>query len=131
MNPPGLRRYVLPFSLGLLVGIAAGIHLWKWNPLRHHGNGNPTSHIVNKFSHKLKLTADQQKKLTAILEKSHARMEDLRKNSFPKFQAIQKDTASQIERILDSGQLDKFRAMEKKMLARRDKRGMEPGKPCN
>jgi hypothetical protein len=111
--------------------VAIGIHLWRWNPLRHHGDGNPTSHIVEKFTHKLKLTGDQQKKLTVILEKSHARMEDLRRNSLPKFQGIQKDTALQIEKILDSGQLEKFRAMEKKMLARHGDKGMEPGKPCD
>ena len=82
---------------------------------------------MGHFSRDLKLSADQRTKLTAILERTHKRIEALRNEAGPKFEAIRKDTAREIEKILTPGQLPLFRQHEKKWEARHHEPGHGPG----
>ena len=125
-----VRRNLPAFGLGLLVGIAIGVHLWRCNPFHHPRGGNPTSRIVERFSRDLKLTPDQKTRLAAILEKTHDKMTALQAKSGADFQAIQKETATAIEKILTKDQLPVFIKMEKKHIARMQKRGHGPMDAC-
>jgi len=130
MNTNWMRRYLPAFGLGLLVGVAIGLHLWRCNPFHHPKSGDPTSHIVDRFSHDLKLTPEQTKKLTVILEKTHDKMTALQAKSAANFQAVQKETASAIEGILTKEQLPLFIKMEKKHIARMQRKGLGPMGVC-
>jgi len=132
VNPPAWRRWVLPFIVGLLVGLAVGVHLWRCNPFRGHHEPKP-GRLVEKFSRQLGLSPEQKEKLAAILEKGHGRMKDLHEKTAPHFEAIQKDTAIAIEKILTPEQLEKFRKIERKCLLPRNAKGQKrcppPGEP--
>jgi len=129
MNTTWARRYLPAFGLGLLVGVAIGVHLWRCNPFHHQG-GNPTTRIVERFARDLKLAPEQKVKLAAILDKTHNKMQAMKAKSCADFQAIQKETATAIEKILTKEQLPVFIGMEKKHLVRMGKKGRGPMNAC-
>ena len=129
MKTAGISRHLPAFGLGLLVGAAIGVHLWRCNPF-HHPKGDPTQRIVERFSRDLQLSPEQKTRLTAILEKTHTRMETLRTKSAADFQSLQKETATAIEKILTKEQLPVFIKMEKKHIARMKKMARGPMGAC-
>jgi Spy/CpxP family protein refolding chaperone len=129
MNTTWMRRYLPAFGLGLLVGVAIGVHLWRCNPF-HHKGGNPTTRIVERFGRDLKLAPEQKAKLAVILDRTHNRMLALKTKSSAEFQALQKETATAIEKILTKEQQVLFAAMEKKHLVRMQKGGHGPEGSC-
>jgi len=130
MNASPARRYLPAFGLGLLVGVAIGVHLWRWDPFHHPKGGDPTPRIVERFSRDLKLTPEQKTRLTAILEKTRGKMQALQGKSCADFQAIQKETAAAIEKILTPEQRPVFVKMEKKHIARLREKGRGPMGSC-
>lgn len=130
MNKNWARRYLPAFGLGLLVGIAIGVHQWRWNPFHHHRGGNPATRIIERFSRDLNLTPEQKVKLAVILEKTHDKMQAVKAESCADFQALQKETATAIEKILTREQLPIFIGMEKKHLVRMRKKSHGPADSC-
>lgn len=125
MKQFGWLHLILALAVGLAAGVAIGLHMPRWAFMHMHRGGNPTARMVEKFSRDLKLDAAQREKLTAILERTHKRVMDLRKGVGPRFEAIRRETSAEIAKILTPEQAARFREMEKKWDARH--RGRKPG----
>jgi Spy/CpxP family protein refolding chaperone len=129
MKQFGWKHLIWSLAVGVAAGVALGLHLPRWSLLRPHRGGDPTAHMVDRFSRDLKLTAEQRTKLTAILEKTHKRLMSLRKEAGPKFEAIRKETSRAIEKILTPEQAKRFHEMEKKRAAHHRGPGSRAGGP--
>jgi Spy/CpxP family protein refolding chaperone len=118
MRKFGWSHLLWALAVGLAAGLALGLHIPRWGFLHPHRGGDRTAHMVDRFSRDLKLDAVQREKLTAILDKTHHRLMDLRKATGPKYEAIRRDTSREIEKILTPDQVKRFHELEKKREAR-------------
>jgi len=129
MKQFGWKHLIWSLAVGIAIGLALGLHLPRWRLMHGHRGGDQTSHMVDRFSRDLKLTAEQRTKLTAILENTHKRIVSLHKEEGTKFEAIRKETSRAIERILTPEQAKRFHEMEKRREAHRRGPGAKAGCP--
>jgi Spy/CpxP family protein refolding chaperone len=136
MNSPRVRQIaalVLAFALGMLAG-GSGARQRRW-----HRGGPETRqhHLLQLFSRKLDLTAQQQTEIGGILEQSHQRMRSLHEQVRPQFEAMRAETTQQIRAVLTPEQAAKFDAMEEKFAKHWSKRrerwrsGYPGGRPAS
>ena len=111
---PLIAACVIAFILGMVC--ERGVMRAR---IGHFWSDDHTAHLVQLFSHRLKLTADQQTKVGAILEASHQKMRALHEQIQPQFEALRSDTHQQIRALLTPAQAQTFDAMEAKFDARR------------
>ncbi len=120
-----MRRYRLwHLGLALIVGAAGGaafgLHRGRWEAHRYMAAGGPpTARMVERFGRRLHLTEDQKQKLAPILDRAKQRMVVLHGDTAPRVEAIRRESAAAIERILTPDQVAPFRAMQKKWDDRR------------
>lgn len=126
MRTFNVRHLVLVFAVGLAAGLAIGLHYSRWH-LKRPGLGSGPR-FVEKFSRDLKLTAEQEFKLQAILDKKRGELKSVRETVDPKLRKIRRDTTAEIEKILTSEQVELFRKQQKRFGRRegRPGRGLEP-----
>ena len=111
---PLIAACVMAFVLGMLC------QRWILHARFGHWDGEDhTARLVQLFSRRLKLTTDQQAKVSAILDASHQKMRALHEQVQPKFEALRADTQQQIRALLTPAQAQTFDAMEAKFDARR------------
>lgn len=73
---------------------------------------------LNGMQKQLLLSDEQVQKLSAILDETRARMDDLHKRQLPEQRQIQDDQQVKIRALFDSVQLEKYDAMLKRMAER-------------
>ncbi len=123
MLPPLAWKQVLPALLiGLLIG---GIGSHGGGRVMRRGGGPDPDRVVALFSRKLNLDADQRTRLREVLETNKKKMEALRADVHPKFEALQKSMSADIRAFLRPDQIEKFEKLEQEMAARRARRGPE------
>lgn len=122
-------KQVLPaLAAGILLGASVPIYAGK-HFRRSFQNPEKQGHrMLERFSRKLDLTAEQKEKVGAVLESSRQRMEALWKEGRPKFDAIRESTNTEIRALLGPEQREKFDKLNARMEARRQKRGAGRGR---
>jgi hypothetical protein len=109
------------FVAGLLVG-AAATHLFYAHKLQRPGG--PSRAVVEMFHHRLEqelaLTPRQADEIRSILERNHARAEELRNEVFPRVREIMDEASREIESVLDESQRRKFRELRERHRWRSD-----------
>ena len=128
---PDWKSIAIAFVLGILFGVLfsarcadLGFHgPWDNNPGKFHHR------LMEQFTSKLHLKADQQGKVSAILEDSRAKIGALRQEVHPKFEAIRESAKAEIRKLLTPEQQEKFDQMSARMKAHLEKhRQMMAGK---
>ena len=126
------RQIAVAFVLGAFLGafgvlkcMPFGLHgMWK-NPEKFQ------QHMMQQFTSKLQLSAEQQQKISGILETTRAKIDTLRKETHPRFEEIRNATKDEIRVLLTSEQQKKFDVMNAEMETRFKKhgpgRGEKPG----
>lgn len=78
--------------------------------------------ILEHFSRELSLDAVQKEKVGKILEETRAKIDTLRAQARPGFEAIRRDADGRIRELLKAEQLPKFEELRKKMEENRSKK---------
>ena len=115
---------VIVFTIGVILGTSLtsrcaslGAHGWgEKDPAKFHRQ------MMSQFTSKLKLTPDQQEKVSAILENTRAKISALREEIHPKFEEIRNSSKVEIRKLLTPDQQAKFDVMSAQMEARFEKR---------
>lgn len=94
----------------------------------HHHHMSPDRQLEHMSRH-LNLTADQQAQIRPLLVARQQQMRALwqdqslsRQDRHQKMRAIQQETSTKIEAVLNNSQRQKYEAMQKKMRERREQR---------
>ena len=98
-----LILFVIGFIAG---GLAMNLYRSReWAP----GSGGRGSfeHVLNK----LNLSDEQRTKVTAIFEDARKQLNELRKESEPKFKEVRKNTDDRLQAVLSTEQWDQFQRM--------------------
>lgn len=110
------------FLIGLLLGTLVGspsLHRKfkkSWDKRPHH------ERMLDRFASKLDLSPKQKNEMAPILQAKRVRVEALFTEMAPKFEQIRTETNSDIRKLLNPDQLEKFEALDAKMKERFKKR---------
>ncbi len=119
-----------PVIAALVIGIAIGAlghmrcmpfgsrELWK-NPEKMR------QHMMAEFKSKLNLSAEQQQKISAIMDDTRSQMDALREEMRPKFEALKVTSRARIRELLTLDQQKKFDTMNAQNDARMEKHRAE------
>ncbi|MCX5789055.1 MAG: periplasmic heavy metal sensor [Elusimicrobia bacterium] len=115
----------------LVVGFLVGAALTRWADVggRHLSPVERERHMFEHVSAKLELTPGQQQSLQAILDEKRQKIDALRGEFRPRFEAIHQSMRTDIRRMLDAKQQARFDEMQKEWEARRKKHEREFGAP--
>jgi Spy/CpxP family protein refolding chaperone len=119
---PASRKAIALLALVFILGVAIGaLGLTLMNgrvygartnrPAASRQQGAPGSRVVNRLTHDLDLTADQQKRLSEILANTQARYNAIRQQMNPQFDQARAEGREQIRQIMTPEQqtkLDEF-----------------------
>lgn len=79
---------------------------------------------IERLTKELNLSEEQQKQISGIFKEGKSKIKAERKTFRKKIQQIRKDTDKQIEKLLNAGQLKKWKEYKKKIREKRkDRRG--------
>ncbi len=102
----------------LLSGIFIGKHLSHKDKYRPH---RQSYSMMEKFTKKLNLSADQQQKLSIILDTHKKSIKDKRKDIKDSFRLLNKQRIQDITLILTPEQVDIFKKMQEKKSRKKTK----------
>jgi hypothetical protein len=88
--------------------------LWR---MRH---GDPR-HLVEKLSADLRLNESQKTAIQTVMDSNREKAKALHEESLGRFEALRASMRVDIEKVLDSNQIEKFRAIQKRWDERHDK----------
>ena len=112
---PDWKQMIVVLIFGIVLGVLGTL---RCMPFGFHGAwGNPEKfhqHMMAEFTSKLKLTSDQQQKVSAVLDESRVKISALREEVHPKFEAIRNVSKAEIRKLLTSEQQEKFDQLEAK-----------------
>ena len=120
-------------TVALMLGLFLGTALGRWSLMGFHPHfGSYEKRMERKFkrfTHKLKLTPDQQEKIKAIFKDKHGKINALREKKRPEYKAIREKAKQEIRALLTEEQIVKFNALEEKRKKWREKRRKKYGRP--
>ena len=111
------REILIAFVIGGLVGFFAASRCHLDQPHGERKGGQMLEH----FSRKLNLSADQKGKVAKILESQREKFKVMREEMRPRFEEIRKTFKAEIEAILTPEQTAKFEKLDAKWVSRRQK----------
>ncbi|MBI4375046.1 MAG: periplasmic heavy metal sensor [Elusimicrobia bacterium] len=106
--------------VALALGFALGVGLTCWR-MGDRGRGGH-ERMLESFSSKLALDAEQRTRIDAILKGSRERLEALRARTRPEFDALRKSARDEIRALLKPEQQAEFDRMHERWEQRRMKR---------
>lgn len=105
------RQVAVAFLVGGVVGVGGawwivprGVHRWE--------HGQPQARLLERFTRRLRLTAEQRAQVATILEATRQKIEALRAESRPRFEAIRNSTRAEIRQLLTPEQQQTFDVMD-------------------
>ena len=125
-----LKAKILVFAV-FFIGIASGVLIANFYTTHVAGAPDTTNsedraqraqRDINKFYDYLGLNQAQREEMHKIGEDTRREFRDLRKETQPRFQAIQDASRAKIRQILNDEQLKKYDEFRKRMDERRKKR---------
>jgi len=122
MNKLAWSQLVMAFTVGACMGWAMALG-WAPRMFHHHGDGAKfQQRLLDRFSSKLQLTPEQRHQVAAILEAKRQKIDALRAETRPRFEAISASMSSEIRQLLTPEQQQRFDAMEATWNAQRERR---------
>lgn len=109
------KQIITALAVGFILG---GFLTLQYCPLARHGGWSHPERankmMLNEFSSKLNLNAEQKEKISVILEGTRAKMDALKNEMHPKFEEIRSATKAEIRILLAPEQQQKFDHLEAK-----------------
>jgi Spy/CpxP family protein refolding chaperone len=115
--------FVLTFLLGVVIG-AVGLYLYAWYGGHWHQRV-ARGQFVQDLTRQLKLTDQQARELTRIMNDSRKKYDQLHSQVRPQFEALRNETDDEIRQILTPDQVSKFNELVREWRAR----GLSPPPP--
>lgn len=109
--------FILTFLLGVVIG-AAGAVFYGWYGGHWH-RGFDRERLVRHLRRDLNLTDAQVQQAKQIMDETSKRMDDLRKQIDPQFDAVRRESQDRIRQILNPEQLTKFNEMVRRFEERK------------
>jgi Spy/CpxP family protein refolding chaperone len=119
--------FALTFLLGVLAG-GAGSFFYGWRMMGPQGGAARRERILRHMTRDLDLNDAQVTQTRAIMEETGNKIQELRKQHRPEFDAIRAESHERIRKVLTPQQAVKFEEMVKKFEERR-KQGDAPPPP--
>lgn len=119
--------FTLTFLLGVLAG-GAGSFFYGWRMMGPPGGPARRERILRHMTRELELNDNQVQQIRVIMEETGSKIQELRKQHRPEFDAIRTESHDRIRKVLTPQQAVKFEEMVKKFEERR-KRGDAPPPP--
>ena len=116
--------FALTFLLGILAG-GAGVFFYGWHMGPPSGPAR-RERILRHMTRELSLNDNQAQQIRSILEETGGKIEALRKQHRPEFDAILTDSHDRIRKVLTPDQATKFDEMVKRFKERHEKHGPPP-----
>ena len=116
----------------LVVGFLVGAALARWAGVGGRHGFNPAEHerrMLKRVTAQLELTPGQQERLQAILEEKRQKVDALRDEFKPRFEALHQSMRTEIRQMLDTKQQARFDALERDWEAKRKRHGSEGPPP--
>ena len=115
----------IQFSITLLLGFSIGFAFSHSGP-RHgppdfDGPRERGRHFLDRFAEQLKLSDEQISKAKEIFKTQRQEMDQLRDETFPKFEEIKENTRTQIRALLNEAQAKEFDELHQELESRRKK----------
>jgi hypothetical protein len=107
----GRRQTLIAALVGFALG-AGTIGSFQYYYSAPYRNADPYRQMLNRFSSKLDLSADQKTRVAAILEDKRQKIAALRDEARPRFEEIRGATRAEIRAVLTAEQQQKFDAMQ-------------------
>ncbi len=120
------RHLAAAFCFGLLAG-AAAYGLWVRQVHTPRDPAKRTDRILKKFSARLDLNADQQKKIRVLIGRRHEHIKTVRGQFSAKNKASLEATRKGIKALLSAEQRERFQKMTSEWDARRKRRHAKHG----
>lgn len=122
------RRVYLYFAVTFLLGVLAGgagmlFYGWRMVPPKE----SMQERILRRMTRNLDLNPNQVQQIRAIMEGTGSKIDALRKQHRPEFDAILTESRDRIRKLLTPEQATKFDEMVKKFEERRNRR--DQGRP--
>ena len=117
------KQMFIAFVSGVMVGVVGA--RWCASYRVHHRweSGQFQTHMLQRFSSKLKLTPEQRTRVAAILDAKRQKIDALRAEIRPRFEEIRTSTAAEIRQLLTPEQQKKFDVMQAEWQAKQAKWG--------
>ncbi|MBI4388105.1 MAG: hypothetical protein HY582_03595 [Candidatus Omnitrophica bacterium] len=119
---PSWHWVVIFLLIGFALGTIFGERYAKESFHRHWKKGDAKQHMLERFSKKLDLTAEQREKVATVFEAKHPEMLALQEEVKPKFDALRNSTQAEIRKLLSPEQQKKLDEMNAKREERRKER---------
>lgn len=98
--------------IGFALGAATVASFQYYYGAAYRSSADPYRQMLDRFSSKLDLSADQKTQVAAILEDKRQKIAALRDEARPQFEAIRTATQTEIRQLLTAEQQQKFDAMQ-------------------
>ena len=115
------KQVLVSFVLGVMVGVAGLRWCSPYYFHRHWGGKEFQARMLERFDSKLKLTPEQRSQVAEILDGKRQKIDTLRAEIQPKFEAIRTSTSAEIRGLLTPEQQKKFDAMQVEWQAKKKK----------
>jgi len=120
--------FALTFVLGVLAG-AAGAFFYGWQMMGPQGRPARRERILRHMTRELDLSSSQVGQVRAIMEETGGKIDALRKQQRPEFDALLTESRERIRKVLTPQQTTRFDEMMKKFEEHRKRREAGPGTP--
>ena len=102
------KQVLVSFVLGVVIGVAGARWCAPYAFHRHWGGKEFQARMLERFDAKLRLTPEQRSQVAEILDGKRQKMDALRAEIRPKFEAIRTSTSADIRSLLMPEQQKKF-----------------------
>ena len=120
--------FALTFLLGVLAG-AAGAFFFGWHMMGPQGRSGRREWILRHMTRELDLSSSQVGQVRAIMEETGGKIDALRKQQRPQFDALLAESRDRVRKILTPQQATRFDEMMKKFEEHRKRREEGQGPP--
>ncbi len=120
--------FAATFLLGVLAG-GAGVFLYGWRMMGPQGGPARRERILRHMTKELNLNDSQVQQVRAIMEETGGKIQELRKQHRPEFDAVRNESHDRIRKVLTPDQAAKFDDMVKKFEEHRPRGDAPPPPP--
>ncbi|HUP59955.1 MAG TPA: hypothetical protein VNA69_06010 [Thermoanaerobaculia bacterium] len=127
--PRGSTRTIVIASIIVIIAFVAGVftgifaeHVWRMRRGPRHIPPMAARAMIERLDHRLDLTGEQRAKIEQVIDRHHARIEEITAATRPQVRRELDAANAEIEQILTPDQREKFQKMRMRLGPRHPRR---------